>query len=166
MPDCVGALMSFRPLRPEDAPHLVRFYNQDCASDRDYFSPYGDSIDEQEANRFADEFAQGKREDIVAVHGERVVGWGFLEWKKECRPRELSLGIAVAPDAQHRGFARCIVAHLESRARKRGLESIRLIVVAENQKARNLYRSCGFVDVEEFTHPNDGLQYIAMRKAL
>jgi len=55
-----------------------------------------------------------------------------------------SLGIAVAPDAEGRGYGRAMMHALASLARGRGASRIRLRVAADNARARGLYVSCGY----------------------
>lgn len=56
------------------------------------------------------------------------------------------LNIAVAPEAQGQGHARRLLDALCALARERGCEQIWLEVRQSNERARAVYRHCGFVE--------------------
>lgn len=161
MPDPVEGAPRLRRLQPGDAEPLAAFYNAIPPDDRRFFKPHGDSMDLEVARGIVEESARGGREDVVAVGGSQVVGWGFLVKKDRCDPNELSLGIAVSPGVRRRGVADRIMSELDDRARERHLASVRLIVVRENEKAIALYRKHGFEQTDEFVL---GEHYLVMRK--
>ncbi len=163
MLDPVEGAPHLRRLRPGDAESLAAFYNAISPDERRFFKPHGDSMDLEVARGVAEESARGGREDVVAVHGSQVVGWGFLRKTDWCEPNELSLGIAVAPGMRRKGVADRIMGELDDRARNRGLASVRLIVIQEYEKAIALYRKHGFEQTGEFV---SGERYFVMRKIL
>lgn len=163
MPDPVEGAPRVRRLQPADAAPLADFYSAIPPGERRFFKPHDYPMGIEVARGIAEESARGGREDVVAVHGSQVVGWGFLRKTDRCEPNELSLGIAVSPSMRRKGIARRIMSELEDRARNRRLASIRLIVVQENEKAMELYRKRGFEQIGDFV---SGEHYFAMRKAL
>lgn len=72
--------------------------------------------------------------------------------------------VAVAPDAQGRGYGRALVTFAEQEARRRGHEEVRLytnVLMAENVA---LYRRLGFVETGRAT--DKGYQRVYMAKKL
>jgi ribosomal protein S18 acetylase RimI-like enzyme len=53
--------------------------------------------------------------------------------------------MAVEPAQQRRGIARALMDRVEEQARRRGLPYLSLMVTEENEAARELYASSGFV---------------------
>jgi len=161
--DLVEGEPRLRRLQPGDAESLAAFYNAIPPDERCFFKPHGDSMKVKDARGIAEESARGGRGDVVAVDGSQVVGWGFLVENDRCEPNELSLGVAVSPAVRRKGVADRIMSELDDRARKRGLASVRLIVVQENEKAIALYRKHGFEQTGEFV---SGERYFVMKKVL
>lgn len=57
------------------------------------------------------------------------------------------LNITVAPESQSAGLGRRLLQVVQDRARERGLGTLWLEVRQGNQRARSLYRRCGFEEV-------------------
>jgi ribosomal protein S18 acetylase RimI-like enzyme len=56
--------------------------------------------------------------------------------------------IVVAPEARGRGYGRAALLALEPLARELGYDAIRLHVFGDNEVARRLYRSAGYVETD------------------
>jgi ribosomal-protein-alanine N-acetyltransferase len=79
----------------------------------------------------------------LLVDGE-MVGYGILRgWDEGYEVP--SLGIAVDPASQGRGYGRLLIEFLHGTARQRGAKRIRLKVYAHNLRALALYKSLGYV---------------------
>jgi ribosomal protein S18 acetylase RimI-like enzyme len=89
--------------------------------------------------------------DIYAamVVGDRVAGYGMLRgW--EAGFAIPSLGIAISPSFRGRSLGRLMMLHLHAAAAVRGAEKVRLKVYRDNEPAKKLYESLGYVfDSEE-----------------
>jgi ribosomal protein S18 acetylase RimI-like enzyme len=79
-------------------------------------------------------------------------------------------GYVVAPNAMGRGVARAMCAHSLDQAQARGFRAMQFnFVIASNERALKLWRSCGFEIVgtlpDAFQHPRLGLvdAYVMMR---
>jgi len=75
----------------------------------------------------------------------RIFVGGLLDHQP--RPGELVIdGIAVLPAARGRGVGSLLLGELERFARAEGLRALSLDVAADNRRAGELYRRCGFVE--------------------
>ncbi len=84
--------------------------------------------------------------DIYAamVVGDRVAGYGMLRgW--EAGFAIPSLGIAISPAFRGRSLGRLMMLHLHAAAAVRGAEKVRLKVYRDNEPAKKLYESLGYI---------------------
>ena len=155
---------AIRRLEPEDAAALCHFYNELSDGSKRLFHPLGEKINEEQCRLIAEQNLPERetKYDLVALLGERVVGWAFL-WNDADKPGEASLGIAVTDDAQGGGLGKRLITELLAAAPARGLVRIRLTVVQDNAIARRLYEACGFFRTGSFVG-KDGLDYFSMMK--
>ena len=58
------------------------------------------------------------------------------------------IGLAVYPEYRGRGFARLLLHHAETLARRSGSVGVSLVVEDDNERALALYRSAGFAEQE------------------
>lgn len=81
---------------------------------------------------------------IAAEHGGDLAGWaGVMVIGDEAQ----ILTVGVVPDARRRGIGRVLLAALITEAVRRGATTAFLEVRADNQAARSLYASEGFVEI-------------------
>ncbi len=85
----------------------------------------------------------GKDFYCLLVEGREVLGYGLLRGWDEGYDVP-SLGIAVLPGAQGKGYGRSIMQHLHDEARRRGAKKIRLRVKKDNDPAIGLYEDFGY----------------------
>ena len=96
------------------------------------------------------------RFDLVALHGEQIVGWSFI-WDLETdKP---SFGLGVADDFHGMGLGGVLMDRVMEEARK--LSRLLLTVVKDNHVARRMYEKRGFVAYDEKIE-EDGLTYLCM----
>lgn len=100
----------------------------------------------------------GKKLDLLAWDGDRIVGWGFL-WGMESEAPTFGLG--VADDHQGQGVGRMLMDEVLRLAAQRGISRVTLTVVQDNLIAQKMYERRGFVRQEAFVG-EDGLPYYRM----
>lgn len=133
---------SFRcePLSPALQPALAAFFASVVSAglNRD-FHPHPFTAEE------AAQLAQHRGRDYYAagLHDGVMAGYGLLRGWDEGYAVP-SLGIALLPAFQRRGWGRQLMLHLHDVARQRGARRIRLKVYARNQGAIALYSSLGY----------------------
>jgi ribosomal protein S18 acetylase RimI-like enzyme len=100
---------------------------------------------------------------FVAVDGGAVVGTYYLRANNRGGGAHVAnCGYMTAPGATGRGVARAMCAHSLEEARRRGFAAMQFnFVIASNERAVRLWRSCGFAIVGTlpgaFDHPRLGL---------
>lgn len=93
-------------------------------------------------------FVGGKLEEMAKVYGwlggaGRGLLTGILE--RKCEPGTLLMdGIFVRPEARSLGVGSALLDAIERHAVKKGLKHVRLDVIDENPRARELYQRRGF----------------------
>jgi ribosomal protein S18 acetylase RimI-like enzyme len=101
-------------------------------------------------------------EVFVAEDGAEVLGSYYLRANQQGNGDHIAnCGYATAPWAAGRGIARAMCRHSLDRARDRGFRAMQFnCVVASNERAVGLWRSCGFEIVgrvpDAFRHPRLG----------
>ena len=150
-----------RPLTKNDAPALVKFYNDLSAASIRTFRPLGDKTSFVVCQQIVDEniLPPYKRFDLVCWHGIRLAGWAFIENLDDKQPE---LGLAVADFLQGNGIGKTLLSQLLGWASNKGIKKVYLIVVTDNQRAINLYKNHGFVTYDEKFNEADQLPYFHM----
>ncbi|MEI7055803.1 GNAT family N-acetyltransferase [Nocardioides sp. CCNWLW239] len=72
----------------------------------------------------------------------------------------------VVPEAQRRGLAKLMLAHVEASARDAGFEALVLTTGDHQHEAIGLYTAMGYVDVEPFGYYKDEDLVVCMAKRL
>jgi RimJ/RimL family protein N-acetyltransferase len=84
---------------------------------------------------------------LLAVEGERIVGWISMAREPFAVIRHVAtFGMAVAGDRRGRGIGAALLAEALRWAREVGVEKVELSVFPENRTALALYRRYGFVE--------------------
>jgi N-acetylglutamate synthase-like GNAT family acetyltransferase len=62
--------------------------------------------------------------------------------------------LAVLPDQRRRGFGKKLVTHVFSKAKLRGVQRVKIGIIAEHSELKTWYKKIGFVEQEskEFSH--------------
>lgn len=85
-------------------------------------------------------------EVVVVEHSAGIVAAGILVPDGESDGRLVR--VSVAPTHRRQGLARGVVAELVERARRRGMSQIRVLTDTPWTSAVELYRACGFTEVD------------------
>ncbi|GAB3680902.1 GNAT family N-acetyltransferase [Salinarchaeum chitinilyticum] len=94
--------------------------------------------------------------EIVAIGGFRPIDEDRVEIKR----------MRVHPEYQRRGFARCILEQLETRALEKGYDVAELETIEPLRAARALYEETGYEIVEEWTKEATGVETFRYRTEL
>ena len=136
-----------RPPREEDVPALAALRNDLPTQYALLASPKPNSLDDVRAwiaRRTSDRAALFH---VVADEHDAAVGFTQIVGIDE-RSRHGTFGIAIDDRHRGRGHGRAALEHALAAARADGrLDKLVLHVAADNAPARELYRSCGFLDV-------------------
>ena len=153
--------MVIQPIAKNDASALVKFYNFLSAESIRTFRPLGNKTSLDVCQRIVNEniLPPQKRFDLIYRHGTELAGWAFLTNLDDNRPK---LGIAVADFLQGKGVGKTLLGQLLGWASKKGIKKVYLIVVTDNQRAINLYKSYGFATYDEKFNETDQLPYFHM----
>lgn len=157
--DCIA----IRAIGQDDASRLADFYNGLATESKRTFHPLGDtaSLPACEAIIAENMPETGKKCDMVAIDGDRVVGWSFL-WNLQAEIPTFGLG--VADTYQGRRVGSRLMDAILAEAARRAIRGISLTVVQDNERARAMYERRGFVRQEAFVG-EDGLPYYYMTAA-
>jgi ribosomal protein S18 acetylase RimI-like enzyme len=128
-----NAVLGIEPLEPSNVDDLADLLR---SVDPKYFAHAAPEA----AWRFLDQPADIH---VLGRVGGEVVAFGMLRGWHEGYATP-SLGIAVRPDREGRGYGRAMMAALERLARERGATRIRLRVHPDNVRARQLYAGQGY----------------------
>ncbi|WP_338849823.1 ribosomal protein S18-alanine N-acetyltransferase [Massilia sp. W12] len=96
------------------------------------------------AANFRDSLAHGYHAWLLCEENGAVAGYSIC---MDVVDEVHLLNIAVRPDLQRRGLARCILQRAIGMARAGGMQSMLLEVRPGNQRARALYERMGFVQI-------------------
>jgi GNAT superfamily N-acetyltransferase len=141
-----GAEVRIRPVEPDDAARLVEFHEglTERTKELRYFTPHP-HLSEDEVHRFTN-VDHRRREALVAVVGDRIVGVGRYDTLHD--PLAAELAFVVADDWQHHGIGRALLDALSERARANGIHRFVADTLDRNAPMIGLLRSWG-VDVRE-----------------
>jgi GNAT superfamily N-acetyltransferase len=157
--------MLLDPIRPSDAPALLAFYNGLSPASIRLFRPLGPSTSLAVCQQIVSENAlvPAPRFDLVLREPDGIVGWAFIKGLTTARP---DLGLAVMDRVQGHGLGTALMTRLLACARERGLATVDLMVVQDNQRGIHLYEKHGFATYGEEFDANDQLSYFCMRLPL
>ena len=123
-----------RQLAPGDAAPLAAFYNGLSADAIRTFRPISYSTTKEVCQGIVQGNLSDEKHDLVAVHGERIVGWSFIWSLSEEQP---TFGLGVADAYQRQGLGTALMEGVLEVARQRRLPDVFLTVVQENKVAWN-----------------------------
>lgn len=135
-----------RPARPADARDTLRLF-ADVAAEARYIRTEDVRWTAREMRKRYRSSWTSQSASIVAVADGRVIG--TLGVAREAHPvtrHVASLGMLVAGDWRSRGVGSALLAEAFRWARWAGVEKLALTVYPENDRARRLYETFGFVE--------------------
>jgi len=136
-------------LAPEWQEGLQQFFQDLKAGGDDvFFSPH--PADAESIRRIAAH--DGKDLYYLLVEQGKVLGYGMLRgWDEGYQIP--SLGLAIHQSARGQGLGKMLMDILHRLASRRGANKVRLRVLANNEKALNLYKSLGYAFEEDANQP-------------
>lgn len=132
VPLSITAPLTITPLRWWHVPAVVALESMLFPGDR------------WSTEQFWGELALPTRHYLVALEGERVVGYGGLF---VLPPQSDVQTVAVHPERQGRGIGRALLAELLAVARETGASQVMLEVRSDGDRAIDLYEHAGFVRI-------------------
>lgn len=139
-----------RDLRSDDVDMLLAFINPLIAEDT-YIDMSGPPLTRSEEEGFVAakraEMAMGDGVMRVAVAGECVLASGELRRYPGRRRHVAELGVTVTAEHRDRGLGTAMVRDLIVQSGRLGVRRLVLRVFGNNERAQQVYRNCGFVEV-------------------
>ncbi len=140
-----------RDLRPDDAAALLAFINPLIAEDT-YIDMSGAPLTRRQEEAFVAqkraEMAQGDGVMRLAVTQDGVVlASGELHRYPGRRRHVAELGVTVSAEHRDHGLGTAMVRDLCAQSRRLGVRRLVLRVFGNNERAQQVYRNCGFVEV-------------------
>jgi acetyltransferase len=144
-----GRRVRLRPVRPNDAPAFMSFFEGLSAQSRDFMHGWSKGCTPEHAAKLA---ARSEASDHIAVaalpdEGERFVGYCWIDGMGT--PEVPMLGIGIVDEFHEAGLGRILLRTMLDRAGRRGAREVRLGVWTDNARAEHVYRSVGFRDDPE-----------------
>ena len=137
-----GSTLRLRPIRPEDAPALLAFYER-LSPDSLYFRFF--SVPQLNVKK-AESICRVDYQNTFALVGEsagRIVAVGHFFRNKE-RPERAEAAFTVEDALQGQGIGTRLLERLAEIARARGIQVFEAEVLAQNRRMIGVFRNCGF----------------------
>jgi phosphinothricin acetyltransferase len=131
--------IELRALEPGDWPEVASIFESGIEAGNATFETESPAWNEWEASHY-------RQHRLVAVEGERVVGWAALSPVSErcCYSGVAENSVYVAPEAQSRGVGRLLLERLITGAEQDGIWTIQAGIFPENVASVQLHVRCGF----------------------
>ena len=145
-----GRTCTLRPTHPDDSAAMIE-YMVKTAGETEFVLRYPDEVSytlEQEQGLLANILNEPGHVMMAAVVDGQVAGTASIcgiGAKRKIRHR-CSLAIALYREYWGLGIGTAMIGYLTELAQQIGFGQIDLEVVADNERARALYRKCGFVE--------------------
>ncbi len=136
-----GRPAHLRPIRPDDAERLVRFYGR--VSDRSkyfrFFAPYP-TLSDKDVARFTT-VDHRSRVALVVTRGDEIIGLARYDAVDD---ESAEVAFLVEDAHQGRGVAQLLLEHLAQAARERGLRTFVADVLPDNTRMIQVFREQGY----------------------
>lgn len=151
-----GRTCILQPAAPEMAEDLIRFLKQ-IAAETPFLTRYPDEVDktaEDEAEFLARTLDDPTGAMMAAtVDGKLAGNCSFFGMGARRKNRHRgSMGIALYEEYWGLGIGSAMIGYLTELAKQAGMEQMELIVVADNERAKALYRKSGFIEYGRLPH--------------
>ncbi|AOT62272.1 GNAT family N-acetyltransferase [Streptomyces rubrolavendulae] len=145
-----GSTVRVRPAVPEDAPRVLRFY-EDLSerTARLRFLATGHRSAELAAARVAE--APGGHRVLVAEAAGRILG--IADYTRAPGTTEADIAVAVADDQHHRGLGTLLLEHLADAAREEGITRFTADALAANREMLRVFSDLGLRVTRSFEGP-------------
>ncbi|KAF0647351.1 MULTISPECIES: bifunctional acetate--CoA ligase family protein/GNAT family N-acetyltransferase [Streptomyces] len=145
-----GSTVCVRPAVPEDAPRVLRFY-EDLSerTARLRFLATGHRSAELAAARVAE--APGGHRVLVAEAAGRILG--IADFTRAPGTTEADIAVAVADDQHHRGLGTLLLEHLADAAREAGITRFTADALAANREMLRVFSDLGLRVTRSFEGP-------------
>lgn len=155
-----GENITIRSATKEDAENLLEFFNGVCSESVFLLSDGSEtSYTAEQEKEFINAHSENTQNFLVLAeaNGEIIGNCTFeqVSFLKRVKHR-CTLGISVKEKYQGMGIGKILMCFAQDAAKQKGFEQMELEVIANNQKAINLYDKLGFVKCGEIT---DGIKY-------
>jgi len=142
---------AIRDLRPGDVDALLAFINPLIAEDT-FIDMSGEPLSRAEEAVFVDaRLAAMARSNAVMRVAElpdgRIVATGALDRLPGRRRHVAELGISVSAEHRDHGLGTAMMHDLIAQSSRLGVRRLVLRVYVTNERAQQVYRNCGFVEV-------------------
>ena len=137
-----GLRYHVRPIRPDDAAHLVAFHRE-LSPHSVYmrFFTFHPTLTDTEVARFTT-VDYVDRLALVATVGDRLVAVGRFD--RVPGETEAEVAFVVADEYQHHGIGSLLLDELIHAGRQRGVETFKADTLAENSAMLDVFRHAGF----------------------
>lgn len=151
-----GRTCILKPATPDLAEELIRFLKQ-IAAETPFLTRYPDEVDKkaEEEAEFLNRTLENPAAAMLAatVDGKLAGNCSFFGMGARRKNRHrCSMGIALYEKYWGLGIGTAMIAYLSELAKQAGLEQMELIVVADNERAKALYRKSGFIEYGRLPH--------------
>lgn len=158
-----GRKVTLRPLEPQDAEAVAKFFSSLTKDDIHYFF----ELDKDAARKLALEVEEATAFRLVAVDESReereILGYMFMEWRGEKYPEA---GACFSPGAQSGGLSRPMATHLIQSTAASGVRRMYATVHPDNQRSLRLIQRTGLTLVNEFINEHQGIKQYRMEMDL
>jgi len=145
-----GRKCILKPTSAEYAAEMIDYLKK-TAAETDYLLRYPDEVNytlESERDILGRLYEDPYSIMMVSIVDGKVAGNGSIngigDKRKICH--RCSLAIALYQDYWGLGIGKAMIEYMTELARKIGWHQVDLEVVAENERAQHLYKSCGFIE--------------------
>lgn len=137
-----GSTVRLRPIRREDEPALLRFF-EGLSVESQAFRFFSGAPDLEQTARLMAEVDYAGRYGIVASRGEddRIVGHGVYV---DLSPGAAEVAFAIAEGLQTLGLGTILLAHLAQVAEENGIATFVAEVLPQNHRMIEVFRESGF----------------------
>jgi acyl-CoA synthetase (NDP forming)/GNAT superfamily N-acetyltransferase len=150
-----GATAHLRPIVPDDAELLVRFYSRVSDQSKYYrfFAPYP-TLSDRDVARFTQVDYAGRLALIVVVAGEMIAVGRY----ERTSSTDAEVAFLVEDAHQGRGLGQLLLEHLAEAAREHGISRFIAEVLPDNRKMMTVFTEAGYHVAREF---EDGVIVVA-----